>query len=141
MSTTAIRLTAIGEPAYSEVLACSPGAASAARRLVSTALESWGIGELCDSAAQITSELATNAAIHTGCQTFRLVVERRTGRVRISAEDSALDRFPSLRALDDRSLGGRGLHLVDALCDRWGYDLHPASKTVWAELRAPGEGG
>ncbi|MFD8937015.1 ATP-binding protein [Streptomyces sp. NPDC059578] len=142
MNTTSIRPAAVGDPGYSRVLACSPEAAAAARRLVVTALEAWGIKELCDDAAQIASELATNAAVHTGpgSQTFHLAVERRKDWVRISAEDSALDRLPVRHSVDDDSLGGRGLHLVDVLCTRWGYDLHPESKTVWAELRVTGEG-
>ncbi|WP_329022461.1 MULTISPECIES: ATP-binding protein [Streptomyces] len=137
MSTTAIRKTAIGEPSYRQVVACSPEAASTARRLVATALEMWGIQDLCSDAAQIASELATNAVVHTKCQTFRFSVELQEGGVRISAEDSALDVLPARRAADDSSLGGRGLHLVDALCARWGYELHPQSKTVWAELCVP----
>ncbi|MFH9353590.1 hypothetical protein [Kitasatospora sp. NPDC017646] len=33
------------------------------------------------------------------------------------------------------SLSGRGLTLIDALCDRWGtIPRHPNAKTVWAEL-------
>ncbi|MGW3076246.1 MULTISPECIES: hypothetical protein [unclassified Kitasatospora] len=35
----------------------------------------------------------------------------------------------------ERAQGGRGLTLIDALCDRWGtIPRHPDSKTVWAEL-------
>ncbi|MFJ4772446.1 ATP-binding protein [Streptomyces uncialis] len=99
------------------------------------------MAELRGDAAQIASELATNAVLHTGARTFCFKIERLPGRVRISAEDSALGLLPAPRAADDCSLGGRGLHLVDALCARWGYELHPRSKTVWAELRAPGAEG
>jgi len=32
---------------------------------------------------------------------------------------------------------GRGLFLVDAVSDRWGYDRHRCGKTAWAELEVP----
>ncbi|MFI5942233.1 ATP-binding protein [Streptomyces uncialis] len=141
VSTTVIRPAAIGDPCYGQLLACTPESASAARRLVSSALEAWGIEELCDDAAQIVSELVTNAITHTECATFFLTVEhRREGCIRISAEDAALGLLPSRRTPGDDSLGGRGLRIVQDLCARWGYDLHPSSKTVWAELVAPHRG-
>ncbi|WP_405642549.1 ATP-binding protein [Streptomyces uncialis] len=141
MSTSAIRPTATGEPGYSQVLACRPEAASAARRLVSTALETWRIRELCSDAELIASELATNAVLHSGVQTFRFEVQWLGDGVRISAEDSASDRLAHARDPNDKSTGGRGLLLVKALCLRWGCDSNPRSKTVWAELRAPGAEG
>lgn len=130
MSTVAVRAAALEEPSCSRTLECGPEAASAARLLVFTALGAWDMEELRGDAAQIASELATNAVLHTGSRTFRFKAERRPGRVRISAEDSALGLLPARRAADDNALGGRGLHRVDALCARWGYELHPQSKTV-----------
>ncbi|MFD4834583.1 ATP-binding protein [Streptomyces uncialis] len=76
------------------------------------------MAELRGDAAQIASELATNAVLHTGARTFCFKIERRPGRVRISAEDSTPGLLPARRAPDDSALSGRGLHLVDALCAR-----------------------
>ncbi|MET8768485.1 ATP-binding protein [Streptomyces sp. NPDC004658] len=46
----------------------------------------------------------------------------------------SVDR-PCLRPADDDQEGGRGLHLVDYLADRWGVAPGPlAGKTVWLEL-------
>jgi hypothetical protein len=31
-------------------------------------------------------------------------------------------------------LGGRGLYLIEAVSRRWGVEVTPDGKTVWAEL-------
>ena len=64
-------------------------------------------------------------------------------RLRVGVVDREPARRPILsQAADDES--GRGLLLVDAVADRWGYDLHgsgrrPWGKEVWAELRLGGD--
>jgi hypothetical protein len=52
-------------------------------------------------------------------------------------------RLPILSQAADDDESGRGLLLVDAVADRWGYDLQgsgrrPWGKEVWAELRTEG---
>ena len=39
------------------------------------------------------------------------------------------------RALPGATSTGRGLHLLDALCARWGAEPAAVGKTVWGELR------
>ncbi|MFJ6298864.1 ATP-binding protein [Streptomyces griseoviridis] len=53
--------------------------------------------------------------------------------------DRAPSRPPVLGPPDDDDESGRGLLLIGALSDRWGYDLcgpgrRPWGRQVWAEL-------
>jgi anti-sigma regulatory factor (Ser/Thr protein kinase) len=85
-----------------------------------------------DVALLVVSELVTNA-VSQGDGPVRVALEAEDGGLRIEVFDSG-HRMPSLSdsALDDT--GGRGLHLVDAVCDTWGVleELH--GKTVWARV-------
>ncbi|WP_144078245.1 MULTISPECIES: ATP-binding protein [unclassified Streptomyces] len=116
---------------------CEPPAVGHARRLVSAAVESWGIRELSDDAQQIVSELVTNVVTHTNCSTFRLEVRRgEPGVVRIEVGDRSR-LAPATRCPDACSEYGRGLLMVEALSFRWGCELRRRGKVVWAELKAP----
>ena len=61
------------------------------------------------------SELASNAVRHARTP-FEVVVETN-GQVRIEVEDGSTDA-PALKAPSNE--GGRGLPVVDQICDRWG---------------------
>ncbi|MFI9242765.1 ATP-binding protein [Streptomyces sp. NPDC053086] len=116
---------------------CEPQSAKRARALVATVLRTWGIGDLLDAGMLIVDELVTNAIDHTPCRTVRVVIRRVSrDRVRIGVADSSR-AVPGVGIPDEDSEGGRGLVLVDVLSDRWGYDLHPTWKLVWAELTRP----
>jgi anti-sigma regulatory factor (Ser/Thr protein kinase) len=104
----------------------------AARHFVVDVLRAWDHDTLTTDAALIVSELATNALTHAASP-FRVVVDRRRGDLRIGVEDAAvtpLRRRPA--AVDDVS--GRGVDIVAALSERWGYSPVPGGKVVWAEL-------
>jgi hypothetical protein len=119
--------------ACSRVYLPLPESVPAARHFVVDVLRSWGHGELCPDAALIVSELATNALHHAGSP-FRAVVDRRRGALRVGVEDATdlpLQRRDT--ALDDVS--GRGVDIVEALSERWGYSPLPGGKIVWAELQ------
>ncbi|WP_406196172.1 ATP-binding protein [Kitasatospora sp. NBC_01560] len=113
-----------------------PGAAAvpAARRLVTAVVRDWAVA-LSDGAIQdvelCASELIANALVHTG-ERCTVTVRRRAGRLRVEVAD----RCPDLpeRERDAESTGGRGLLLVEALADAWGW--HPAGvgKVVWFEF-------
>lgn len=55
------------------------------------------------------------------------------GTVRIAVDDGSATA-PSLGSLDMIALGGRGLPLVAALADRWGWEPLPHGKRVWFEV-------
>jgi anti-sigma regulatory factor (Ser/Thr protein kinase) len=131
------RPAAVGSPGYTETLACEPETARRARRLISAALNTWGIGELADAGALIVSELVGNAVRHTSCRLVRVSVWRVTNDVvRIGVTDKSL-ALPKIDPAADGDETGRGLVLVDALSHRWGCDEKRWGKTVWAELAVP----
>ncbi|MGW0837459.1 ATP-binding protein [Streptomyces prunicolor] len=138
---TAVQAASVGHPAYSQTFPCEPSTAEIGRKLVRDALGVWHLDNLVDLAALIISELVANAVRHTPCHSIRLVVGRPTEtRVRVGVVDRAPSILPVLGPANGNDESGRGLLLIDAVADRWGYDLRgsgrrPWGKEVWAELR------
>ncbi|MGW0530731.1 ATP-binding protein [Streptomyces sp. NPDC003032] len=94
----------------------------------------WGLDTLTDAGTLIVSELVANVIAHTRCRLVRVAITRvGNGSVRIAVADTSRV-VPTMTDPPDDAGCGRGLLLVDALSDRWGYDLRRASKVVWAEL-------
>jgi two-component sensor histidine kinase len=86
---------------------------------------------------QVVDELATNALSHGGPpRCVRLL--RLPGLVRVEVDDSTSARAEP-RQPDDH--GGRGLHLIAAVCVSWGQHVTPTGKTVWAELALRSDNG
>ncbi|MFI6703235.1 ATP-binding protein [Streptomyces sp. NPDC050509] len=129
-----VQAAPVGHPAYSQTFPCEPETAEAGRRLVRDALAVWHLDDLADRAVLIISELIANATRHTPCPTIRLMIGRPSARrVRIGVVDRAPSRLPVLKPAyaDDES--GRGLLLIDAIADLWGYDLHGSGRRVWGK--------
>ncbi|MEU5660644.1 ATP-binding protein [Streptomyces sp. NPDC047737] len=107
-----------------------------ARLLAVAHLSTWGLPP--GPAAQIVSELATNAVLHGRVpgRDFRLaLVVHRDGPLRIEVTDALGDRLPRAVTPGQHMETGRGLLIVEALADRWGVTPGPfPRKTVWAEL-------
>ncbi|MFJ9188297.1 ATP-binding protein [Streptomyces anulatus] len=140
MTTTGARPNATGAPGYSETLPCASESARRARVPTSTAMHTRGLAPLAEDGKLIVSELVSNVIVHTRCHLTRVAITRfGDGTVRIAVADTS-PLAPAISISEDDSGSGRGLFLVDALSDRWGYDLHPASKVVWAELRVRADG-
>jgi anti-sigma regulatory factor (Ser/Thr protein kinase) len=79
----------------------------------------------------IVSELVTNAIRHAGTD---LEVSIRTdGVMRVEVRDRSTAPPRRLR-LDVNRTGGRGLLIVEAYSDRWGFERIPSGKIVWAEV-------
>ena len=78
------------------------------------------------------SELATNAVRHAKTP-FDVVVETN-GHVRLEVEDGSTSAPVRKTPTDD---GGRGLAIVDQLCDRWGVHIVDGRKCVWCERDLP----
>lgn len=106
------------------------------RRFVAEVLRSQGT-DPDDAVLLVTSELVTNAVRYGGGDVeLRVIVE--PGRVRLEVLD---DGHASLAAPDivppPDSPGGRGLHLVRTIAQRWGSGFdHEGRTMVWAELPA-----
>jgi anti-sigma regulatory factor (Ser/Thr protein kinase) len=111
----------------------------AARRLIDSAVASWGVGEnVAQDAALVVSELVTNAVLHTGT-VLSVRVRRLDPGVRVEVKDGSTqppvpvtDRSEDLLA--NPFMTGRGLALLSATADRWGSDPLPDGKAVWAEV-------
>lgn len=120
--------------------ACSAGA----RRFVVGHLGLWGLDRFHDAAALCASELATNAILH--CRSpFTVAVRAIPAGVRVDVQDDRPDRLPAQLppGVDPLASGttGRGLKLVSAMSNRWGYFTTDVAKTVWVELNDnPAEG-
>jgi anti-sigma regulatory factor (Ser/Thr protein kinase) len=123
------------------ILAADPASAGAARRHVLAAVEEWGLTELAEDAALCTAELATNAILHSRTE-FTIAVRQVPDGIRVDVQDDRPDLTPvvvptSLEPLDTGATG-RGLMLVAAIAQRWGYFTTDVAKTVWFELSGNG---
>ncbi|RDG36064.1 ATP-binding protein [Streptomyces corynorhini] len=129
-----VQAAPVGHPAYSQTFPCEPETAEAGRKLVRRALAVWHLDDLGDRSALIMSELVANAVRHTPCSSIRLMVGRPNARwVRIAVVDRAPSLLPELSLVDADEESGRGLLLIDAIADRWGYDLHGNGRSVWGK--------
>lgn len=110
----------------------APSAASA-RRFVGMALQRWGCGDdFIERVLLLTSELVTNAYRHAGSDT-RVSIRSEDKCVRVEVHDAGRGDV-EIRPLDVNRTDGRGLHIVDALADRWGHQSGPDGTVVWFEL-------
>ena len=109
---------------------------SAARRLVATTLTGLP-DEICDAAALVASELASNSVRHAA-SAFELRIEKSPNRVRIEVEDDGSGE-PALKSPAPTDTSGRGLRIVEAFADEWGViPRDPApGKTVWVTIALP----
>lgn len=112
-----------------------PESAGAARRFVRRVLADMGLDRYWDQMALVVGEMAVNAVLH-GRSEYRIVVcLLPSGTVRLEAHDSNREtprRKTSFTA--DPLTYGRGLALIEANSDRWGFDATPQGKLVWAEV-------
>jgi anti-sigma regulatory factor (Ser/Thr protein kinase) len=114
--------------------ACAPQA----RAIVVDLLHRSGHASAADVASLLTSELVTNALVHTGAA-VTLSVEITEAGLRVETADHSLAPPRRQHSRPDAS-GGRGLVIVERLATSWGYDLRPAGKVVWFELRLDRKG-
>ena len=83
----------------------------------------------------LTSELVTNALVHTDRDAV-LTADVGPWGLRVEVRDFT-SRRPRMRVPDaDTGTSGRGLLLVQSLADAWGVCVHGVGKAVWFELEA-----
>ncbi|MFE6870665.1 ATP-binding protein [Kitasatospora sp. NPDC057692] len=107
------------------------GAVVAARRSVVAAARSWGLPLSADALGEVelcTGELLANAAEHTRAP-CTVTVRWADELLRIEITDAS----PSLPRgePDPEAVDGRGLLLVEALAQGWGWERSGAGKVVW----------
>jgi anti-sigma regulatory factor (Ser/Thr protein kinase) len=123
-------------------LRCSGEGFALARAFTRDTLGRWSLGHRGDDAALVITELAANAVAHTVTGASATEAEIWLGilfdptHVLLTVSDCG-DDPPAFTATDGSTLleHGRGLFIVDALAEEWGWTLNPpAGKTVWARL-------
>jgi anti-sigma regulatory factor (Ser/Thr protein kinase) len=128
------------------VAACPLGAGAqsgrTARKFTRNTLREWGLISLADDAEAIVGEFVANAVSHAARPIAAddpglpvgLRLLRRTGEVMCAVLDPS-DLAPVLRMPDRNEEAGRGLQMVDALSDVWGWSpVTGRGKAVWAIL-------
>ena len=107
-----------------------PTSAGMARRFVASSL--LADDEVAELAVLLVSELASNAVLHARTP-FELVVEDDGRRLRVEVHDDS-SALPTLKDYVAESVTGRGLHIVAASADNWGFEARERGKCVWFEL-------
>ena len=87
----------------------------------------------------LVSELVTNSVRHSVSglpgRTVTVTVLGSGAVTRVQVTDMSGTTVPALRPGVPGMEGGRGLHLVDALAARWGFEQDDGHTTTWFELR------
>jgi Histidine kinase-like ATPase domain len=121
------------------------GSVRAARDFTLATLRRWDAAERAEDITIVVAELLTNALRHAlpgsgGTQPWRPI---RLGLLRpgscvLCAVADPSQAAPVLRAHDSLAETGRGLHIIGALGDAWGYSvLSGRGKVVWAAFVSP----
>jgi anti-sigma regulatory factor (Ser/Thr protein kinase) len=119
----------------------APREVSGVRAFLARTLSAAGKGQAVDSdaATLLTSELVTNAILHTASGTdggtVTVVVVDIPDGVLIEVIDDGSDGSPVVKG-DLLAADGHGLFLVQQLAAQWGYLRDPAGTTVWFHLVA-----
>ncbi|WP_394814319.1 ATP-binding protein [Streptomyces dubilierae] len=120
---------------------CSREGFARARSFTRHTLHLWSLDHRCDDTTLVITELTANAATHAaqgapGAPEIRLGFRRDPAHLLVTVSDP--DDHPPLYAPHAGSAleeHGRGLCIVDALSEEWGWTpTPPAGKTVWARL-------
>ncbi|WP_369254862.1 SpoIIE family protein phosphatase [Streptomyces sp. R35] len=112
-------------------LEADPAAVAGARSRASQQLSTWGLEDLEFTTELVVSELVTNA-IRYGTPPIRLrLIHDRALLCEVSDASGTTPHQRRARVYDE---GGRGLHLVAQLAERWGTRHARHGKTVWAAL-------
>jgi anti-sigma regulatory factor (Ser/Thr protein kinase) len=107
------------------------------RRILAMYLAAWETPELTEAAGLALTELVANVVRHVPDRRCALLMLRRPGGVRVEVTD-AHPSPPLYTAVDELAEGGRGLVIIEAVTDRWGWQPLPGrpGKTVWFECDA-----
>ena len=137
-----------GWTCYPRLATRTPGADArsvrGARDFTIATMRRWGAEERCDDVATVVSELLTNALRHTlpspGGPRHRSPVRLgllQPGPCVLCAVADPARSVPVLKDHDYFAETGRGLHVIGALSDAWGYTTpSDTGKTVWAMFSA-----
>ncbi|WP_435303847.1 ATP-binding protein [Streptomyces phaeoluteigriseus] len=105
------------------------------RRALRELLRHWGRPGQSETAELLTSELVTNALVHTDQDAY-LTATVGPDCLRVEVRDFVAGRPQPRRPDTGDATHGRGLALVQSLADAWGVRPHATGKAVWFELGA-----
>ena len=122
-------------------LPCAPASVALARRALSADLRAAGVfDQAVRDAALVISELLSNAILHA----YPLPGERLQvawavdgASVEVAVSDGGSPSVPHAGHPTASSVTGRGLSIVEHLCQTWGIRADDVGLTVWAVLPAP----
>ena len=110
-----------------------PQAAGLARRFVARELEGLGYAELVDDARIMVSELVTNSIRYAPGKPLWVDLRRAGKHVVLEVWDCSTEP-PVAQDSDFLAEGGRGLHVVNELGTKFGYDILCCGKVTWVIL-------
>jgi anti-sigma regulatory factor (Ser/Thr protein kinase) len=131
---------AVTERAWCVSVPHDPVGAGVARNRLSRELAGAVRPELLADAVAIIAELVGNAIRHASPlpgDVIRIAWRLRyapAAVVTITVTDGGADAVPAVRCHDPDSVGGRGLAIVEALADLWGFERDGLGQSVWAEV-------
>ena len=123
-------------PLWSHTQTFSAEAQSAflARRFVRRHLVEHGLAHLVADVELVTSELATNALVHTR-RSFALSLDHNARAVVVTVQDCS-PSVPVMGVPNVMDTHGRGLFLVDSISHEWGVvEQGNGAASVWASFR------
>lgn len=116
------------------------GAVPCARLHARLVLLEWGLAAPSESLELVVSELVTNgvrASRAIGHDAVRMWLVSHLGHVVVFVWDASPQAPPQAADPGADAENGRGLLLVEALCERWGHFTYDGDgKVVWALLKA-----
>jgi anti-sigma regulatory factor (Ser/Thr protein kinase) len=126
-------------------LPCAPASVALARRALADELRAAGVFDYAVAdAALVMSELLSNAILHA----YPLPGERlqvawimEGSSVQVAVSDGGSATVPHAGHPSPASIAGRGLSIVEHLCQTWGVRADGVGLTVWAVLAAPRHNG
>jgi anti-sigma regulatory factor (Ser/Thr protein kinase) len=105
----------------------------AARRWAAQRARDWGAGALVPELQICVSELCANAFMHSATP-VRVVVAREAWTLVVVVHNGGVGQVTRRAATDPEAVGGRGLLMVEALADDWGWHVGAEGTTVWCRL-------
>jgi anti-sigma regulatory factor (Ser/Thr protein kinase) len=127
-----------------------PTAVGCARLHARALASEWGLADISQDIELVVSELVTNAVAassspdgrptYNGARVGLPVVHLRLSSDQVRVVVEVWDMSTSVPTANHPGVNdesGRGLMLVEALCERWSWDVMPdgTGKVVWAELQ------
>jgi anti-sigma regulatory factor (Ser/Thr protein kinase) len=94
-----------------------------------------------DNIALLTSELVTNAIVHSKSHhnggAVQVVIAESAGGVRVEVSDQGSELSAPVVRSEVFTADGHGLFLVQSIADQWGYVRDDNGTTVWFWLASP----